>query len=125
MMQSRTAQICYKILILEDTNSFTHWHFCMKLALQDSNLLSVVDRTLAKPNMATDPDVYANWISRDLKAQLQIVTTLCYTMQGGTQCYITGYLSQGLLGLAHCLILGKRKLLHCIPHAKLLLHAAD
>jgi len=48
----------------------------MKLALWDSNLLSVVDGTLTKPNMATDLDTYTNRVSRDLKAQLQIATTL-------------------------------------------------
>ena len=74
-MQPCATQICYKIPILEDTDGFTHWHFCMKLALRDNNLLSVVDGTVAKPNVATDPDAYADWISRDLKAQLQIATT--------------------------------------------------
>ena len=77
MMQSCTAQIRYKILILEDADGFTHWHICMKLALQDNDLLSVVNGTVTKPNVVTDPDAYANWVSRDLKAQLQIMTMLC------------------------------------------------
>ena len=74
--QSRAAQICYKIPILEDTNGFTHWHFCMKLALRDNDLLSVVNGTVAKPNVVTDLDAYTDWVSRDLKAQLQIMTML-------------------------------------------------
>jgi len=48
----------------------------MKLALRDNVLLSVVDGTVTKPNVVTDPDAYADWVSRDLKAQLQIATTL-------------------------------------------------
>jgi len=56
--QSRSAQIHYEIPILEDADGFTHWHFCMKLALRDSDLLSVVDGTLPKPNVATDLDTY-------------------------------------------------------------------
>jgi len=75
-MQSRSTQIHYEIPILEDADGFTHWHFCMKLVLQDSDLLSVVDGTLPKPNVATDLDAYTSWVSRDLKAQLQIATTL-------------------------------------------------
>ena len=30
-----------------------------------------------KPNATTDPNGYADWVSLDMKAKLQIVTTLC------------------------------------------------
>ena len=74
---SRVAQIRYEIPILEDTEGFTHWHFCMKLVLQDCGLLSVVDRTYVKPDATADPNSYADWVSSDTKAKLQIATTLC------------------------------------------------
>ena len=74
---ARVAQIRYEIPILEDTDGFTHWHFCMKLALQNCSLLSVVDGTFAKPDATADPNGYADWVSSDTKAKLQIATTLC------------------------------------------------
>ena len=73
---SHVAQVRYEIPILEDTKGFTHWHFCMKLALQDCGLLSVIDGTYAKPDATADPNSYADWVSLDLKAKLQIATTL-------------------------------------------------
>ena len=121
-MQSRSTQIHYEIPILEDADGFTYWHFCMKLVLRDSDLLSVVDGTLPKPNVATDPDVYTSWVSRDLKAQLQIATML---HKGALNMIITGQLSQGLLGSTQCSIPGKRKPSCRISYAKLLPHAAD
>ena len=48
----------------------------MKLALQDSSLLSVVDGTFAKPDATADPNSYVDWVSSDTKAKLQIATTL-------------------------------------------------
>jgi hypothetical protein len=72
---SRVAQICYKIPILEDTEGFTHWHFCMKLALQDCGLPSVINRMLAKPDATADPNGYVDWVSSDTKVKLQIATS--------------------------------------------------
>ena len=48
----------------------------MKLALQDCGLLSVVDGTFAKPDATSDPNGYADWVSSDTIAELQIATTL-------------------------------------------------
>ena len=76
-MQSQSTQIHYKIPILEDADGFMHWHFCMKLALHNNDFLSVVNGTFMKPNITADLDVYIDWVSKDLKAQLQIATTLC------------------------------------------------
>ena len=48
----------------------------MKMVLQDHDLLPVVNGTLAKPNATVDPDAYRAWIDKDLKARIQIATTL-------------------------------------------------
>ena len=74
---SHIAQVQYEIPILEDTNGFTYWHFCMKLVLQDCSLLSIIDGTYVKLDATTDPNGYVDWISLDTKARLQITTTLC------------------------------------------------
>ena len=72
---SCVTQVRYEIPILEDTNEFTHWHFCMKLALQDCSLLSVVDRMYVKLDATADPNGYADWVSSDTKAKLLLLLT--------------------------------------------------
>jgi len=73
---SRASQSQYEIPMLEDTEGYMHWHYCMTMVLEENDLMSVTDGTLAKPNATTDADGYADWISRDLKARIQIATTL-------------------------------------------------
>ena len=73
---ARSSHICYEIPWLEDSENFAHWHFCMKMVLQDHDLLPVVNGTLAKPNATTDPDAYRAWIDKYLKARIQIATML-------------------------------------------------
>ena len=68
---SRALQIQYEIPMLEDTEGYMHWHYCMTMVLEENDLMSVTDGTLAKPNPTTDADGYAAWISRDLKARIQ------------------------------------------------------
>ena len=48
----------------------------MKLVLQDCGLLSIIDMTYAKPDATANPNSYMDWISLDMKAKLQIATTL-------------------------------------------------
>ena len=73
---SHTSQIRYKIPMLEDTEGYTHWSYCITMVLEDSDLMGVIDGTLMRPNVTTDPNGYADWVSRDCKAQIQIATTL-------------------------------------------------
>ena len=74
---SSCGPLHYKIPMLEDAKGFTHWHFCMKMVLQDNNLLTVTDRTLPQPNATMDTARYESWNAKDLKAWIQIATTLC------------------------------------------------
>ena len=62
----------YDILLLEDTDGFSHWLFCMKMVLQVNDLLLVVDSSLAKPDPATDSTGHADWVAKDLRARIQI-----------------------------------------------------
>jgi hypothetical protein len=66
----------YEISTLEDAEGFTHWHFCMKMVLQDNNLLAIMDGTLPQPDTTADPTRHASWNAKDLKVQIQITTTL-------------------------------------------------
>ena len=48
----------------------------MKMVLQDNNLLTVMDGTLLWPNTMMDAARYKSWNAKDLKAWIQITTTL-------------------------------------------------
>ena len=72
----RTGPTRYEIPMLEDAEGYTHWQYCMTMVLEDSDLMSIVDGTLPRPNAATHPVDHANWVSRDRKARIQIATTL-------------------------------------------------
>jgi len=63
--------------MLEDSDSYAHWRYCITLVLKDSDLMGIIDGSLAKPNAITDPTGHADWIYRDRKARIQIATTLC------------------------------------------------
>ena len=73
---SSRGPLRYEIPTLEDAEGFTHWHFCMKMVLQDNDLLAVTDGTLPRPNATTDAAGYESWNAKDLKARIQIATTL-------------------------------------------------
>jgi len=72
----RTGPTRYEIPMLEDAEGYTHWQYCMTMVLEDSDLMSIVDGTLPRPNAATHPVDHANWVSRDRKARIEIATTL-------------------------------------------------
>jgi polyisoprenoid-binding protein YceI len=73
---SRGASIRYEVPFLEDTDGYVHWHFCVTMVLEESDLMGVVDGTLAMPNATTDPAGHADWMSKDRRARIQIATTL-------------------------------------------------
>ena len=73
---SRTSQIRYEIPMLEVAEGYTHWSYCMTMVLEDNDLMGIIDGTLARPNATTNPNGYADWVSRDRKARIQIAMTL-------------------------------------------------
>ena len=62
--------------MLEDSDGYAHWQYCMTLVLEDSDLMGIIDGTLAKLSTTLDPAGYADWVHRDRKARIQIATTL-------------------------------------------------
>src|SRR6266850_755653 len=75
-MSSQSASIRYKVPILEDADGYAHWHFCMTMVLEESDLMGITDGTLTKPNTTADPSEYTDWMSKDHQACIQIATTL-------------------------------------------------
>jgi|SRR6266850_176234 len=75
-MSSQSASIRYKVPILEDADGYAHWHFCMTMVLEESDLMGITDGTLTKPNTTADPSEYTDWMSKDHQAHIQITTTL-------------------------------------------------
>ena len=73
---SAPSSHCYKVPILEDAEGYTHWHFCMKLVLEDCKLLSIVEGRLPKLDLNVDAAAHEDWMSKDLKARIQIASTL-------------------------------------------------
>jgi len=59
------ALIRYEVPILKDADGYAHWHFCMTMVLEESDLMDVTDRTLMKPNATADPPGYADWMLKD------------------------------------------------------------
>jgi hypothetical protein len=51
--------------MLEDSEGYAHWQYCMTLVLEDSDLMGVIDRTYAKLSTMLDTAGYADWVHRD------------------------------------------------------------
>ena len=53
----------YEIPMLEDTDGYTHWQYCMTMVLEDGNLMGIIDGSVPKPNAAMHPDDHVDWVS--------------------------------------------------------------
>ena len=61
----RSTQTRYEVPMLEDSEGYAHWQYCMTLVLEDSDLMGVIDGTYAKPSATLDAAGYADWVHRD------------------------------------------------------------
>ena len=64
-LSSCSALIRYEVPILEDTDGYTHWYFCMTMVLKESDLMGITDGSLPTPNATTDPTGHVDWMSKD------------------------------------------------------------
>ena len=47
------------------------------MVLEENDLMSVVDRSLTKPNQTANPVGHMEWMSKDWWAHMHIATTVC------------------------------------------------
>ena len=74
--QVKGTPIHYKVPFLKDADSFTHWEFCITMVLEENDLMSVINRSLTKPDQTVDPVGRAEWMSKDWRAHMHIPTTV-------------------------------------------------